>query len=223
MQIKKRLAKIVFCLVIMSLITTSFGGAWATAVYAAPVAQEEETVRNNDNKSAIGGIIALGLLAVLVSKKGGSSDSKKNSDTTTPDTSKPPTNSGSGLTAEEAEALRLLNADRAAKGLAALKSNGSLVRLAEDYAQDMIDRNFFSHYNPEGQSPFDRMQQAGISYKSAGENLAINSSVAAAEKALMNSSGHRANILSSKYSEVGVGVRRDSDGSVYVVQEFIGK
>jgi uncharacterized protein YkwD len=87
----------------------------------------------------------------------------------------------------------------------------------------MISRGFFAHNNPEGQTPFDRMRQAGISYKYAGENLAINSSVAAAETAFMNSSGHRANILSPNYTEIGIGVVRNSRGSVYVVQEFIGK
>jgi uncharacterized protein YkwD len=87
----------------------------------------------------------------------------------------------------------------------------------------MINRGYFSHYNPEGQSPFDRMKKAGITYKTAGENLGINTSVSAAEKAFMNSSGHRANILNSAYTEVGIGVVHSPDGSIYVVQEFIGK
>jgi uncharacterized protein YkwD len=67
------------------------------------------------------------------------------------------------------------------------------------------------------------MTAAGISYKTAGENLAINTSVATAETAFMNSSGHRANILNSGYTDVGVGVVRNSGGQVYVVQEFISK
>ena len=104
-----------------------------------------------------------------------------------------------------------------------MKFNAQLTALGERYAQDMINRKFFSHYNPEGQSPFDRMKQAGIGYSYAGENLAINSNVAAAEKAFMNSSGHRANILNPNYTEVGVGVRYDAKGSAYVVQEFISK
>ena len=87
----------------------------------------------------------------------------------------------------------------------------------------MIQRGYFSHYNPEGLSPFDRMSRAGISYRTAGENLAINVSVPAAEQAFMNSSGHRANILNSSYTEVGIGVVHSPSGSVYVVQEFIGR
>ena len=58
-----------------------------------------------------------------------------------------------------------------------LKFNSQLTALGGTYAQDMINRNFFAHYNPEGQTPFDRMKQAGISYSYAGENLAINSNV----------------------------------------------
>lgn len=233
MKFKKMLTKTVFGLLIVSLLTTSFGGAWATTAYAAPA--EEQSVENGDNKAVIGGLVALGLLAVLSGgKKGGSGETPaKNTGTapqsntsvpSTPSVPKPSTTApASGLTADESKAFQLLNADRAANGLPALKVNMNLVRLAENYAQDMINRKYFSHYNPEGQSPFDRMQQAGISYRYAGENLAINSNVAAAEKAFMNSPGHRANILSPNFTEVGLGVRYNSAGSAYVVQEFISK
>lgn len=121
---------------------------------------------------------------------------------------------------EEQQALDLLNADRRANGLSPLRMNAQLTALAEDYAQDMINRGFFSHTNPEGQSPFDRMRQRGISYGYAGENLAINSSIHNAEDAFMNSPGHRANILNSNYTQVGLGVRHSPSGAVYVVQEF---
>ena len=238
MKMKKTVTKTIFGLMIMSLLTTSFGGAWATTAYAAEV--KEESVQNGDNKAAVGGLVALGLLAVVAGgKKGGRSESTTKNTTTTPTTTPTtttttpgtsttgstaqPATTTSGLTADEAKAFQLLNADRAANGLPALKINTSLVRLAENYGQDMINRNYFSHYNPEGQSPFDRMKQAGISYSAAGENLAINSSVTAAETAFMNSSGHRANILNSNYTDVGIGVRTNTAGSVYVVQEFIKK
>lgn len=230
-RVKKSVTKTIFALVIMSLLTTSFGGAWATTAYAAEI--EEQVVENGDNKAVIGGLVALGLLAVIAGgKKGGDSQpTAKNTDTATPPSTPSTSTSGSnstttttsGVTADEVKAFQLLNADRAANGLPALKLNTSLVKLAENYAQDMINRKYFSHYNPEGQSPFDRMQQAGISYRAAGENLAINTSVTAAEKAFMNSAGHRANILNPNYTEVGVGVRTSSSGSVYVVQEFIKK
>jgi uncharacterized protein YkwD len=125
------------------------------------------------------------------------------------------------VSAAERQAVALMNADRHAQGLADLKVDSRLTNLGEKYAQDMINRNFFSHTNPEGQSPFDRMKQAGVSYSYAGENIAINQSVPAAETAFMNSADHRANILNTHYSNVGIGVAYDKNGAVYVVQEFI--
>ncbi len=232
----------------LSLLTTSFGGAVASVAYAAQAddtAVQEEKASNNQ---ALVGLAALALVAVM-SKKSSSAATKEPAKTPAPSpaptpvpssppvsqpptTSAPPTStpapdygsvSSSGLTAAEQQAVTLMNADRNANGLPSLKVNTKLVALAERYAQDMINRGYFSHYDPEGRSPFDRMQQAGITYRTAGENLAINSSVAAAEKAFMNSSGHRANILNSTYTEVGIGVKYAANGQVYVVQEFIGK
>jgi uncharacterized protein YkwD len=99
----------------------------------------------------------------------------------------------------------------------------TLVTLARDYAQDMITRGYFSHYNPEGESPFDRMRRYGVSFRYAAENIGTNSNVTAAHRAFMNSAGHRANILGANYTEIGVGVRYGPGGVVYVVQEFIGR
>lgn len=233
--------KVVMSLLIVSLLTTSFGGAFATAVWAATPEEETASIESSGtaDSSVVGGILALGLLAVILGgkKSGSSSDAAKaapsqptqttpsitqiqtNQSTKKPVTSTSSSSSGVNASAEQ-QALTLINADRAASGLPALKLNDKLTVLARDYAQDMIDRDFFSHYNPEGQSPFDRMQQYGISYQYAGENLAINRSVEAAEKAFMNSAGHRANILNGNYSEIGIGVKYDGS-QVYVVQEFI--
>jgi len=208
----------------VSLITTSFGGAFATAALAATPEASVQEEKSGDNKELLIGIAAIGLVALLSSHDGDKVEPPKtytSPATTTPTVSSTPvTSSGS---ADEKRAFTLLNADRAQNGLQALKFNSQLTALGERYAQDMINRNFFSHYNPEGQSPFDRMKQAGISYGYAGENLAINSNVDSAEKAFMNSSGHRANILNPNYTEVGIGVRYDAKGSAYVVQEFISK
>ena len=126
-------------------------------------------------------------------------------------------------TTEEVQALALLNNDRAKHGLAPLVYNAELNKLAETYADDMIKRGFFAHNNPEGLTPFDRMKNAGISYQYAGENLALNDTVEAAEIAFMNSPKHRENILNPHYTEVGIGVKHGPNGKVYVVQEFIGK
>ncbi|WP_371381656.1 CAP domain-containing protein [Sporomusa aerivorans] len=131
------------------------------------------------------------------------------------------TTSSADATAAEQQAVQLLNADRRANGLSDLQVSSALTAVARSHAQDMVDRNFFSHTNPDGKTMSDRLTQAGISFSAAGENIAENTSVQAAETSLMNSSGHRANILSSTYTTVGVGVAYDSAGNVYVVQDFI--
>lgn len=204
-----------------SLITTSFGGAFATVASAAtPEVSIQEEKSANNNKNLLIGAAAVGLIALL-SSRGGSTD-VPSSNTTTVTPAKTSASTASAAAAEKT-AFDLLNADRAKNGLQPLKLNSQLTALGGDYAQDMINRNFFDHTNPEGQTPFDRMQKAGISYVTAGENIAINKDVNAAEVAFMNSAGHKANILNTTYTEVGIGVRYDAQGSAHVVQEFIGK
>jgi uncharacterized protein YkwD len=231
--------------VALSFATTSLGGAFAsTAMAATPEAAEQDS-GGDSGKAVVGGIVALGLLTMLAKgsdKAGGDSSPKTPTPISQPSTPSPapqpqpaprpnpapapqpkpaPAPAPSANTAaDEQKALALLNADRAANGLAPLRANAKLTSLAQFYAQDMINRNFFAHNNPEGQTPFDRMRARGISFGYAGENLAINSSVAGAERAFMNSPGHRANILNPHYTQVGIGVRYSRSGSVYVVQEF---
>lgn len=214
--------KVITGILSFSLLTSSFGGAFATAVYAAT--PEEITTTEQETSSSKGllvGLAAIGLISALSNH--GSSDNNSSASKTTGSTTTGSQTSTNGTSSEKQQAFALLNQDRAANGLPALTLNSKLTSLADAYAADMIKRGYFSHYNPEGQSPFDRMNNAGISYKTAGENLAINTNVSAAEAAFMKSSGHRANILNSSYTDVGIGVVHSSDGSVYVVQEFIGK
>lgn len=235
MQCKKVSKLVLSGLLSFAVLTTSFGGAFATAAHAAEAAETAEAQQqemqqdiqqdvkaeesSGKSNNLLIGLAAVAAIAMLSNHHGSSTNDAYKA--TTGSTSG--TVSSSTLASEEKEALSLLNADRKANGLSELKSNSQLNSLAQTYAQDMINRGFFSHYNPEGKSPFDRMQAAGISYNTAGENLAINKDVTAAEKAFMASSGHRANILNTTYTDVGIGVRHASDGSVYVVQEFIGK
>lgn len=120
----------------------------------------------------------------------------------------------------EDKMLTLVNQERTSRGVRALTSDGRLKELARTYAKDMFARGYFSHYNPEGQSPFDRMEKAGIQFTAAGENLAYAPNVDVAHTGLMNSPGHRANILSADFGRVGIGV---IDGGIYgkmFVQEF---
>ena len=129
----------------------------------------------------------------------------------------------SELTADEKEVFDLINAKRIANGLAALKIDDELQNIARVKAQDMVNNNYFSHNSPTYGSPFDMIKSYGISYKTAGENIAGNSSNSAAVNAWMDSEGHRANILNSSFNYTGIGiVSSPRYGKIYV-QMFIGK
>ena len=120
----------------------------------------------------------------------------------------------------EGTMLTLVNIERQKNNLRPLESDSALKELARDYARDMFARGYFSHYNPEGQSPFDRMKNRNILFFSAGENLALAPNVVLAHQGLINSPGHRANILSPDFGTVGIGA---IDGGIYgmlFVQEF---
>ena len=145
---------------------------------------------------------------------GGSGASTGNTGTTT---------NTSGLTADELETFNLINQQRAQNGLPALKIDAEVQRVARIKAQDMVNNNYFSHTSPTYGSPFDMLKSFGISYRSAGENIAGNSSNSAAVNAWMNSSGHRANILNSSFNYTGVGVVTGSKYGKIYVQMFIGK
>lgn len=127
----------------------------------------------------------------------------------------------SSATAYEKEVIRLVNEERAKNGLKALTYDWQLARVARYKSQDMKDNNYFSHTSPVYGSPFQMMKSFGISYKTAGENIARGQATPrAVVDAWMNSSGHRANILNSSFTHIGVGYV--SSGK-YWTQMFIGK
>lgn len=133
------------------------------------------------------------------------------------------TTTTSQLTADEKEVFDLINQQRAANGLSALKIDDELQNVARIKAQDMVNNNYFSHTSPTYGSPFDMMKKFGISYKTAGENIAGNSTNSGAVTAWMGSAGHKANILNSSFNYTGIGVVKSPKyGKVYV-QMFIGK
>ena len=112
----------------------------------------------------------------------------------------------------EQEMLKLVNKERLSAGLEPVLFDESLTKLARAHSEDMFRKGYFSHYSPEGASPFDRMDQAGIVYSFAGENLALAPSTSLAMQGLMNSPGHRANILNTHFKKLGIGV---IDGGIY--------
>ena len=139
-----------------------------------------------------------------------------------PETPEQPDDPGSvpGVLAYEQEVVRLVNAERASHGLPALSIRADLCQYARVKSQDMHDSGYFSHTSPNYGSPFDMMQSFGITYSHAGENIAMGySTPEAVVSAWMNSEGHRANILSASYTELGVGYVADGG---YWTQWFVG-
>lgn len=117
----------------------------------------------------------------------------------------------------------LINAERTNAGLPALQAIRELAEVARRKSADMVENGYFSHDSPTYGSPFEMLKQFGITYKAAGENLAGNRSVEAAHKALMNSPGHRANILNASYTHIGIGIQESSKYGLVVTQLFVGR
>jgi len=128
------------------------------------------------------------------------------------------------ISQKEQEMIYYINQARANAGLSSLSYCSQLTSAARAKSRDMIDNNYFAHNSPRYGGLGDLLGTFGISYRNAGENLAMNSngSVSAAHRSLMNSSGHRANILGSNFTRVGVGIQVKSDGSHYYTQLFTG-
>ena len=129
----------------------------------------------------------------------------------------------SNMNSDEKEIFDLINKQRTNNGLTALKHDNGVQRVARIKAQDMVDNNYFSHTSPTYGSPFDMLKSFKISYKTAGENIAANSSNSSAVTAWMNSSGHKANILNSSFNYTGIGVVSSPKYGKMYVQLFIGK
>ncbi|WP_281889167.1 CAP domain-containing protein [Paenibacillus sp. YYML68] len=134
---------------------------------------------------------------------------------------KPP--STGQLSAEEQQMVDLVNKARAEQGLAPLAVDTKLSSVARLKSKDMVDNNYFSHQSPTYGSPFDMMKQFGISYRTGGENIACNQGVAAAHQALLNSPGHRANIMSKDFTHIGIGIVNGGPCGKMFTQMFIGK
>ncbi|AWI05365.1 CAP domain-containing protein [Clostridium drakei] len=142
--------------------------------------------------------------------------------TNIPKTPSAQTNS-STLSSSEQQMIKMVNDARAQNNLPALKVDTQLCNVARIKAQDMIDNNYFSHSSPKYGSPFDMMKSFGIKYVSAGENIAGNQSVQNAQNALMNSPGHRKNILNPDFTHIGIGIRQGGPYGNMFSQMFISR
>ena len=123
----------------------------------------------------------------------------------------------------QAEAiLNLVNRERQKAGVPALTLSEKLTSIANTKAQDMADKNYFSHDSPTYGSPFDMLKHFGVSYSAAGENIAAGQKTAEeVMNSWMNSSGHKANILNKNYTQLGVGFYRGGQYGTEWVQLFI--
>lgn len=137
-----------------------------------------------------------------------------------PEANKPQTEN----TSYAQEVLRLVNAERTKNGLKALTLDASLSKVAQGHSDDMAKNNYFSHTSLSGKSPFDRIKNAGISYKTAGENIAAGQKTPAqVVSGWMNSEGHRKNILNGSFTKMGLGYATSNSGyKTYWTQVFIG-
>ncbi len=127
------------------------------------------------------------------------------------------------VSAEEQQMLNLVNKARADAGLQPLQFDPQLQKVARLKAQDMVDKRYFSHQSPTYGSPFDMMRQFGISFRTAGENIAGNPSVEGAFNAWMKSEGHRKNILNGNFNYTGIGIVSSPTYGKIFVQMFIGR
>jgi uncharacterized protein YkwD len=120
----------------------------------------------------------------------------------------------------EARMLELVNQERVAAGLGALAPDPELTEVARRHSADMFARGYFAHDTPEGRDPFDRMRAANVRFVTAGENLALAPTVQVAHRGLMNSPGHRANILYPQFGRIGIGIMDGGIRGLMISQEF---
>ena len=120
----------------------------------------------------------------------------------------------------EARMLVLINHERAERKLKPLKADPLLRQVSREHSIDMFRRGYFSHHTPEGSDPFDRIRKANISFMIAGENLALSPDLKTAHSGLMESPGHKANILHRDFGRVGIGIIDGGVNGIMVTQNF---
>lgn len=139
-----------------------------------------------------------------------------------PAPSEPTPGEQSNISSFEQQVLDLTNAERAKAGLAPLKLNTELSRVARIKSQDMRDKNYFDHNSPTYGSPFDMMRSFGIKFTAAGENIAAGQTTPQqVVQGWMNSPGHRQNILNANYNQIGIGYAAGGSYKHYWTQMFI--
>lgn len=122
----------------------------------------------------------------------------------------------------ENQVIKLVNQARVNAGLQPFTANWELSRVARYKSQDMANKGYFNHTSPTYGSPFTMMQNFGIKFTAAGENIAMGQRTAQeVMNSWMNSPGHRSNILNPSFNQIGVGLAKNSNGTCYWTQQFI--
>lgn len=120
----------------------------------------------------------------------------------------------------EDKMVAMVNAERTQRGFKALKVDKTIIDVSRAHSADMLKRGYFSHITPEGKSPADRADDLHVRYQVYGENIAYAPDVSIAHTGLMNSPGHRANILSPEYGRIGIGIQDAGIYGIMVTQNF---
>ena len=123
----------------------------------------------------------------------------------------------------ENEMIDLVNGEREKNGLNKLEIDEELRDIARIKSEDIAEKDYFDHTSPTYGTPFEMMERFGIDFIQAAENLAGHYSVEAAHEGLMNSQGHRENILRSGLTHIGIGIRPDDKYGYIFTQMFITK
>jgi uncharacterized protein YkwD len=148
-----------------------------------------------------------------------------------PPAGEPSAKTSGALAALEKEMYELINRDRAenhgpdGQPLPPLRWSDELAAVARAHSRDMVARGYFGHVDPDGHSPGMRVKAAGLEWQAVGENIAMDSGVRTAESGFMNeprnARNHRSNVLSPKFTEVGVGIVAGRGGQLFITQEFM--
>lgn len=132
-----------------------------------------------------------------------------------------PTNTNASVSSYEQKVVELVNVERQKAGLSALKLDSSMSNIARMKSKDMADNNYFAHQSPTYGSAGDMLSKYGIKWSAWGENIASGQKTPeAVVTAWMNSPGHKANIMSTNFSRIGVGYVTNSNGTAYWTQMF---
>ncbi len=125
----------------------------------------------------------------------------------------------SDLGALQNQMLQMVNADRSAHGLGPVSLDSNLTQLAQAKSEDMTERDYFGHWNPEGMTSNDLRKNYAIA-QYVSENIARDVSVSLAQYGLMRSASHRSNILNDEWKRVGFGFSQLAEGGTMFVQIF---